>query len=823
MITLLHDIMYGFRILRKNPGYSLTIIVCMALGIGGVTAVLSVMNGVFLRLMPYEKPDRLVLFLSDSGDSDTPDTATSAKNYLDWKTQNKSFSEMAVYKYHRSHHPFRGWNDTEERLVGLNGLVVSPGFFDVLGVRPILGHALRKDRTSFDEQLVIILSHHVWCDLYGSDPNILGRCIKLDGHMCEVTGVMPPDYRFLPAATWTSVTPRRKIDYWIPIRRSFGNSHRGNWAFNVIARLKPGISLGQAQADMNVITEWLKEQYPDNFNEHYRVIVRPLSQILLGPVRSATFVLFVAAGFVLLIACANVVNLHIVNSMNRREEITIRSALGGSRLRIMQQLLVENMILIIAGGTFGVFLAIWGVDALIRTAPKNIPGLDQAGVDWRVFIAAILITLSCGFVVGLIPALSFSRLNLAEMLKKSGKRITQGFKERLAIRLNVVSEIALALVLLISAGLMIRTLWHIVHVDLGIQTSHILTARISGPNISQVHDRLLQHLRSIPGVTAAASNTALPLTGQPSDTCRISSISRHEGRIFSPTANLHTVSPDYFSILGIPLRQGRSFTSDDNENSAPVVIVNHSLARQLWPGENPIGQRVDFSQESTIFQSGTAKYLQREVIGVIGDIRYEGPDRKSTPASYLPFAQRTRDHFLTNIVLLCSVEPESLTISVRREIQETDSSCSIQNIKSMKGFYSDVTANRRFLMVLLSVFALVAFILSVVGIYGVIAFMVSMRMHEVGIRLTFGARGIDIMKLMLGYAVRLILSGLAVGILTALAMHKVIKSHLFGISPMDPLTLGISITLVVLVPLVAAYIPARRAAKVDPMAVLRYE
>ncbi|MEJ2701827.1 MAG: ABC transporter permease [Sedimentisphaerales bacterium] len=817
-MTIWKEIGYSWRVLKRKPGFAMAVILCLGLGIGAVTAVFSVINGVTMRFMPYERPGRIV-FLVRADDSGSRVPAVSARYFLDWKERNTSFSDMAAYQRYEPHTGWAGWAETQENLMGLQGMIVTPNFFSVLGMRTLLGRAL----TDSDQGLpVIVLSRQVWRDKFAEDPQIIGRSILLGGRAREVIGIAAHNYRFFP--TYYGAALNRSVGYWIPVSRSFESETRTSWNYAALARLKHGTTIAQAQADIDRITRLQHKQYVDDFPKDIRMLVQSMPQTLVGPIRSVTFLILAAAAFVLMIACANVINLFLVHSMKRKTEMAVRSALGSSRWRIIRQLICENMVLVLLGGLLGILVAQWGMDVLLGLAPRNLPGVDEICLDARVLAISLMVTLLCAFVVGLIPGIPASRLNLASVLKGFGTRATSGFGEHRTIRWVVVSEIVLSFTLIIGASLLIRSYLRLMQVELGFQSGHVLTLRLSGPELTNRHDELLERLQTLPGVELAASSTGLPLSGELSDSRLVSPVPEEEAPESQPVSYVRTVSTDYFRVLGASLARGRYFTMQDSKNSSPVVIVNEALARRLWPEADFIGQLMDFGDGTRIFYDGSGETLvQRRVVGVVRNIRYEGPDVDPPLEAFIPFAQRTRSHYVLSVALRCRGNPTGLMQAVRREVCSVDDSFKIESMSTIEGFYSELTAHRRFLMAMFSVFAAVAFTLAVIGIYGVVAFTVSMRIREMGIRIAFGAQRRDILRLVMKRAAGLTMTGVGFGLLGAFVLRKVIANQLFGISPLDPLALAVGLLLVILVPLAASYIPARRAAKIDPMEALRYE
>lgn len=820
METMWRDIRVGSRVLVRRPAFAATVVLCLGLGIGGVTAVFSVFHGVTARFMPHERSDQLV-FLITSGVFDDRTPAMSAQYYLEWKAQNRSFAEMAAYQRHEPHAGPAGWAQTQENLMDLQGLTTTGSLFSVLRIRMQMGRPLdEKDQG----QPVIVLSHHIWRERFAADPQILGQSILLGGQARQIVGVTASSCRFLP--TLDVVAINKKMDYWVPVGAGFPNEARTSWNYAVLARLKPGVTLAQAQADMDSVTRRQQEQYLDDFPKEAHIVVQPMARQLLGPVRSAIPLALAAAVFVLLIVCANVVNLFLVYAARRKTEMAIRSALGSPRWRLMRQLIGENVILVLLGGALGVLLAWRGVDVLLHLAPRNLPGIEDIRMDIRVLAVALGTTASCALAIWLIPGICASHVNLANVLKESGTRTTSSFGERRTARLVVMSEMILSFVLIVGAGLLIQSHWHLMRVELGIQPHHVLTLRLSGPNLVKRHDELLERLQSLPGVSLAASSTGLPLSGEPSDSRLVRPLPTDRSPDSYPVVYLRTISTEYFRVLGASLIGGRHFARQDNEKSSPVVIVNEALARRLWPEKDPIGQQMTFdaAKGNRVFYNGGGETLvPRQVVGVVRDIRYAGPDQEPPLEAFIPFTQRTRSHYILSVALRCQADPADLMKTVRREAQAVDPSFKVESTGTMDGFYFELTAHRRFLMAMLSVFAAVAFTLAVVGVYGVLAFTTSMRVREVGIRMAFGARPRDVLRLFLQQAAGLVLASVGLGLLGVFVLRKILARQLFGISPLDPITLAGGIMLVVLVSLAACYLPARRAAQIDPMVALRDE
>jgi len=824
MNTFLNDIKYACRILKKHPGFTLTTMLILALGIGGVTTMLSVINGVFIKYLPYHEPDNLVTFVGHSPMFDETFTCVSARDYEEWKSNNHSFSEMAVYVWHSSHSPFAGWSDTQDNMKDLEGLRVEPSFFQVLRIQPMMGRALTAQEQCFEETPVVLLGHHIWQNRFDSDPDVIGQTIKLDGKSCSIIGVMPPNFRFFPSTYRQAngkLSPNQLIDYWIPLSKKY-QTHREGLTYDVVARLQPDVTVSQAQSDMNAIVSALQQKYPNFMTARYKCQyhVNAFPDYLLGSVRSISILALAAAGFVLLIVCVNVTNLITVRSIKREREMAVRACLGGHSIRLARQMLVEQLVLFLPAGGLGILMSCWGVQLLIRMAPDFMPGLDQIAVDAWVIAAALGITLGTSLIVGLLPALRLLRGGILNVLKSSRSRTFIGIKEQRRFGFLVASEIALALVLLFGAGLMVRSFQKVMAEELGVKTDNVLTFRVSGPKLSEEYDRIMNQLRSVPGVSDVASACAVPLSDQSSDMVVV----KHQDDIELPLVWLRTVSDDYFKVMGIRLQKGCFFESADAEQSRPVLIVNETLKRKLCPGEEALGKQVhvELSADS-MGAGGDVKSPTCEIIGVIADIKHEGPDKKAEMEIYLPYRQRIRKHVAMTFVLRCFNDPENLMQVVKQEIEYAGPSLIVSGVSTMNGLYAQATAPQRLLALSLTSFSSVAFVLALLGIYGVTAYTVSLRAHEIGIRSALGARRLDIIRMLFRRSIPMICGGLVLGLMFSLALGRILSSLLYEVSAWDPLTLLTGIGMVTFVSLIACYIPARRAARIDPMEALRYE
>jgi putative ABC transport system permease protein len=804
--------------LAKNPGFTAVAIIALALGIGANSAIFSVVNAVLLRPLPYERPERLVMLWENNpalqlGFDLLP---VSAANFTEWRGRGQSFEEVSAF------------DSVSFNLTGadtpdqIGGARVSANFFKLLGVQPERGRAFLPEEDQPGNNRVIVISHSLWENRFGSDPNIIGRTMTLNDTGYTVVGIMPKDFGF-PKATdlpsYFQLPPQ--IELWAPLAltREIINS-RGNHNYAVMARLKPGVTLEQAQSEMTAIASGLEQQSP--FNAGWGVTIVPLHEQAVGSLRLVLLVLAGAVGFVLLIACANIANLLLARAASRQKEIAIRTALGASRSRIVRQLLTESVLLALAGGTLGILLTLWGIDLLLALSPANLPRIKEVNIDAWVLGFTLAVSLATGIAFGLAPALQVSKANLNEFLKDGARGSTSGIRAHRVRNLLVMSEVALTLVLLICAGLLARSFIRLMSVDAGFNPRNVITMRVNLPQNKYPERRdqtaffkqVISRVETLPGVQTVGAVSHLPLSGaEESGNFSI------EGRPpvdpkESPIVNLRAISPGYFQAMEIPLLKGRDFTEQDNDQSPYVAIISESLARRFFPDEDPIGQRVKRGSASSTLPWAT-------IVGIVADIKHSALDAEPKPHLYFSYLQNPFPYL--TLVVRSATSPEGLAAALRSEVWAVDKDQPVTAITTMERYLSEAMATRRFNMILLGVFAIVALVLAAVGIYGVISYSVTQRTHEIGVRMALGASSGDVMRLIVGQAMTLAAAGVAAGLVAAFALTRVMESLLFGVSSHDVITF-IAIPLVLgAVALAACLVPARRATKVDPMVALRYE
>jgi len=800
MHSFWQDLRYGARMLLKNPGFTLIAVLTLALGIGANTAIFSVINGVLLGSLPYPHPEQLAMVWCDNKRQGIPDDITSYPNFVDWRDRNKTFQGMAGVT--DDTYDLTGRGEPEE----IRAASVSPNFFQLLGVSPVRGRSFTAEEEQPGRDRIAILSYSLWQRHFGGDPDILNKTISLSGEPNVVVGIMPPGFQF-PEKTelWKPLAPDERM-----------RGARGAFWLPIVGRFKPGVTRAQAQADLEVITTQIQQQFPDMAG--YGVNVVPVLEQSVGFIRRALMIMFVAVLFVLLIACANVANLLLARAAVRQREVSIRAAMGAGRRRIVRQLMTESMLLAVLGGALGVLLAWWGLKLLIGLSPADIPRLENIRLDGRVLLFTLGLSLLTGLIFGLAPALQTSHLNLSETLKEGGRTGGGGAGGRRAQRIRgafIVAEVALTLALLVGAGLLVRSFWRLQRVDPGFRPDHLLTLRLSlGEQAVSFFERLQERLAALPGVVAvsAATDVMLPKLAN-------SAGFTIEGRPRDPNEQglelpIDTVLPNYFQTMGVQLLKGRTFGAQDTRESPRVTIVNETFAKRYFPDEDPIGKRFTFGRPGP-----NTRWIT--IVGVVRDTKRQGVERPIRIESWMPLAQRPSGSM--ELVLRTTGDPLLLNNAVREAVWSIDRDMPVPAIRTMEQVMSERVAQRRLNMLLLGLFALVALILSAVGIYGVMSYTVTQRTHEIGIRMALGARSGDVIGLVLKQGIALTLVGVAFGLIATFMLTRLMASLLFGVSARDPITFAAIAALLTGVALVACWIPARRATKVDPMVALRCE
>ncbi|MEW6209763.1 MAG: ABC transporter permease [Acidobacteriota bacterium] len=796
------DFIFSLRSLIKKPGFTLIAIFTLALGIGANTAIFSVINAVLLRALPYKDPDRLAMIWETSQSSQR--IHVSHLNFIDWREQSHSFEAMSACSGR--------WGGQSTVTGGVEPLrahtaMVYRDFFSTLGVNASIGRTFLPRDHNLGAAPSVVISHALWQRSLGGDPNLEGKTLNIGGISVNVIGVMPQGFSFPP-----------ETDVWAAKEAlSEDTSARSAHNFRVIARLKADVTVSQAQTEMNTIAARLSEQYPEMKDKGAAVI--SLEDQMVGSVRPALMILMAAVGFVLLIACANVANLLLARALSREKEIAIRAALGASRLRIIRQLLTESLLLALAGGALGLMLAYWLVEALISLSPPNIYRIEEVGIDRRALLFTLAVSLATSLIFGLAPALKASRTDLQESLKSAGKGAMSGAGSKRMRNALVVTEVALTVVLLAGAGLLTKSFWLLLQVDPGFKPEGVLTMQLSLPQSDYesesktiaFYDRLLPQLTSLAGVETAGMINNLPLGG-----VNINGQFLIEGRPDDRGyGGFRIVSRDYFRALGIPLLRGRFFSDSDDMKSMPVAIIDRSVAEKSWPGEEAIGKRI----RSGMDRAGD---VWMTIIGIVGDVRQSGLDADTYPAIYVPYTQRPYRAREMTIVARASIDPSALIAAARREVAQIDKNLPV-SFDSLSHLLSKSTASRRYNMILLGAFAAFALMLSMVGIYGVMSYSVTQSTREIGIRMALGADQKDVLKMVMTNGLAMSTAGIAIGLGMAVGLTRLMASLLYKVSATDAMVLSVAPMLIILVALLACWVPARRAMKVDPQIALRYE
>ena len=808
MNTLWQDLRYGARMLMKKPGFTLVAVMTLALGIGANTAIFSVVNAVLLRPLPYPEPERLVMaYLANPAQGQNRSSLGMA-DFLAVRERNQSFEKVTAFS-------FGSFTLTGgERPEQISGAWVSADFFATLRVAPARGRAYQIEDERPENPRVIVISHDFWQRRLAADAQVIGKTINLNSTPYTVVGVMPESFRF-------ALTPEAEL--W-PVRVIRPPRGRPPYFNRCVGRLKPGVTEQQAQADLSAIAAQVQKQFPDS--PYSAMTTRPLMTSVVGDVQQALLVILGAVAFVLLIAAANVANLQLARAASREREMAVRLALGANRWRVVRQLLTESLMLAVVGGAVGLFLAVWGIDLFRTLGPANLPRLQEVNLDGRVLGFTMLAALLSGIIFGLVPALQSSRADLNEALKEGGRAGTESHGRKRLRGLLVVAEVALTLVLLVGAGLLLKSFLRLQDVNPGFRPDHLLTAQISLPparynddqKIIAFHQDLLNRTKNLPGVQAAGMSMSLP-----PNLLQISNPFGIEGRPLPhgqarPLAEEMTISSEYFTALGVPLLRGRFFTDADKAGAPQVMIINEAMARRYFPNEDPVGKRLQTGDPNPNSPWET-------IVGVVGNVKYAGLEAEEMPTMYVPYTTPgwvswSRSMYL---VVRTAGEPLGLASALRQQVRELDQDLPVVGLRAMEQVIHESVTEPRFRTSLLGLFAAVALLLAAIGIYGVISYAVTERTHEIGIRMALGAQTSNVLRLVIVQGMKLALVGVAIGLAASLALTRLMKSLLFDVSPTDPLTFAAIAVLLIAVALLACYLPARRATKVDPMIALRYE
>jgi putative ABC transport system permease protein len=821
MQKIWQDLRYGARVLLKNPGITFVVILALALGIGANTAIFSVIDAVLLRPLPYEDSDRLVFLNETSKVMD--EISISYPNFTDWRNQNDVFEKIGVYN--RSSYNLTGAGEAERIITGQ----MSADLFAALRVNPAVGRIYTNDEDKPGGSPVVVLSYGLWQRHFGGLSSILNQPITLNGKSYTVIGVMPQTFQF----------PSR-VEMWVPVGQLSGEpgwQQRGNHpGLYGVGRLKPGVSFAQAKAEMDTIGANLEKQYNES-NAGNGVGTRPLLEVFVGDIRWTLWVLFGAVAAVLLIACANIANLLLARAQSRQKEMAIRAAMGAGRWRIARQLLTESVLLALIGGTLGLLIARWGIALILYISPDAIPRAGEISLDWRVLVFTIGISIATGILFGLVPALQAGVVDVHETLKETGR----GTSGRHWLRSSlVVVEVATTLVLLIAAGLMIRSFYRLQRVNPGFSYEHLTSFSVALPEKKyasveqreQFYVRLLDNLRGLPGVESSAAASGLPLGNNGWQTSFTIDGRPLPPRNETPLMEACLVTPDYFRAMNIPLKRGRYFDDHDDRSALAgkdlskltevekeiaalnAIVIDEEFAHRYWPNEEAVGQRIKLGTD--------AKAPVLTVQGVVGRVKMEGLSQDSKRVQgYFPFAQIPSGGM--TVILKASGDPNQLIAAVRQQVKAIDPDQPIYSIRTMDEIRAESVASERLILTLLSIFACIALVLAIVGIYGVMSYSVTQRTHEIGIRMAIGAQPRDVFRMVIGQGMMLALIGVAIGLLLAFALTRLMTTMLFGVAPTDPATFAAIAVLLTVVALVACYVPGRRATKVDPVVSLRYE
>lgn len=812
METVLRDLRYSVRILVKSPGFAAVAILSIAIGIGANTTVFSVINAVLLKSVPYKEPGSLALVWGDSRAENNlrKHNQVSATDIADYRAQNSVFEDVATYT---GWFPILSGAGEAERIPAIQ---VGDGYFKIMKGAPILGRVFTPEEQVDGKDFVVILGNGLWQRRFGGDPNIVGKNITLNGRAYNIVGVMGADFRPLPASL---VSPEGQ--FYRPVAENYDEEDRDSRHLRAIARLKPGVTIEQAQGELSVIAQRLEQTHPLT-NKDYGIAVVSITDEITGSIRATLLMVFGAVFFVLLVACANVANLLLARATVRHKEITIRSAIGAGRSQLIRQLLTESLLLAMLGGALGLLMATWGTSVVAATGARINPMFQDVHLDMRCLAFTVGVSILTGLIFGLAPALQVSKPNLSESLKEAGRGSGPAANRNRLRSVLVISEIAMTLVLLVCAGLLIRTVIRLQNVDTGFNAKNILAMNIGLPAIKYpkpedviaFNKKIGERIAALPGVKAVGTTSVLPLSDNfDGRGLAVEDHPKPPGEEIS--VDLYVTTPGYLQAMEVPLLKGRLITEQDLKDSTNVALINRTMAEQLWPNQDPLGKRIKFP--------GSEKRPQpwREIVGVVTDVSQYALDKKAPMQIYLPHTQFPTS--FNSIVVKTDSDPTTMIGAIRREIQAVDKDQAVFNVTTLEQLMGDSIRIRKFFMLLLLVFAGLALLLAAVGIYGVMSYVASQRTYEIGIRMALGAQTRDVLKLIIGNGMTLALIGVVAGLGGAVVLTRLLSSLLFGVSTTDAATfISVSVGLI-LVALLACYIPARRATKVDPLVALRYE
>ena len=824
---MFQEIRFALRNLAKSPGFTAIAIATLALAIGANSAIFSLINALLVRPLPYQEPSRIALIWEQFATQGLERIPCSPPEFLDLKKEFQSGTDLAAFNYETFN---IGGGNVPERI---SGAVVSPSLFSLLGVEPIKGRTFAREEEGIGHDDVIVISERLWKHRFNADPMLIGKSLLLNGRQYTVIGIMPARFEFpIPLFGLQGNQFAERVDIWKPVAFTPEElKQRGSRSYGMITRLRPNLSLATAQAELDkIISNW-KQTYKDNYSGGgFGAKIYALHDQVVGGMRTGLAVLLGAVVFVLLIACANLATMLLARASARERELAIRVALGAGRWRLLRQMLTESVLLALAGAAIGIFLSVWGLELLKQIGARTIPRLAEVNVDLVVLMVTAWVAVGTGILFGVIPAFATAKPELTEALKEGSRSSTTGARRNQVRNSLVVAEIALALVLLVGAGLLLKSYARVQNIDPGFNRQNILTAELDlaetkyprfgsadynhGRAMINFWNEALRRVRNLPGVEAAAFTVVLPLSGSNTD----SSFSI-EGRALNlrepgPDEEIRTITPDYFRVLQTPLMRGRFFNDGDNADAPKVVIINEALARKYWPNEDPLGKRITFGDP----RKPDPKWIT--IVGIVRSIRHRGLDVDPAPEYYLPLAQQAERQMI--LTVRSSQDPRSLASAIRREVQSIDPDQPIANIRTLENVTADSVAPRRMSMVLLAAFAGIALLLASVGIYGVISYLVVQRTHEIGVRMALGAQRADVLRLVVGHAAKLVGIGTAIGLILAFFSTRALAALLYTVGAFDVPTFVAVTFLLGLVALAASYLPAVRATRADPMIALSH-